>query len=648
MIDSVLVANRGEIARRIFRTCRELGIATVAVYSDADRTLPFVGEADRAVRIGGPSAAASYLDLGKLLDAAHRSGAKAVHPGYGFLAENANFAQSVIDAGLIWIGPPPTAIALMGDKSSARRLATEAEVPTVPGYDGDDQRDATLIAAAAGIGFPILVKAAAGGGGRGMRRVNEAAELQLALEGARREAKASFDDDKLLLERCLERPRHIEIQVLADAHGNAVHLLERECSIQRRHQKIVEEAPSPAVDAALRKRMGDAAVRITQRAGYVGAGTVEFLLADGEFFFLEMNTRLQVEHPVTEAITHTDLVALQLTVAEGRTLPLSQETLTADGHAIEVRLYAEDPAQAYLPATGLLERLRFPAEIRVDAGYAEGDSVGIHYDPMLAKLIAWGPDRQTATRRLRRALDRSWIAGVKTNRGQLRAILAHPAWAAGALHTAFLDEHQLHVGSEPFPLAPAIAAVRGWLSRRGRFPAAVPLGWRLRGAAPATDQYQVGTDSVEVTWRELSADSVEVTVEGKTHRIVVLGENRLEIDGVCGHFEVTGQALESGAMHVLGGSLQTTVTLLPRLPTPGTGALDAGSCVAPTPGTVVAVHVTPGQTVAAGAPLVTIEAMKMEHTLAAPTDGTIAEVRVTSGDAVDQDALLVRMETETD
>ncbi|MBW2257215.1 MAG: biotin/lipoyl-binding protein, partial [Deltaproteobacteria bacterium] len=661
---TILIANRGEIARRVIRCCHSLGIEAVAVFSDADAGLPFVREADRAVRIGPPPADQCYLDMERILDAARRTGAEGVHPGYGFLAENAVFAEAVIAAGLTWIGPPPAALRAMGDKSAARRLAHEQGVSPVPGYDGADQNDATFAREAERIGFPVLVKAAAGGGGRGMRRVEQAAELPDALASARREAKSAFGDDTLLLERYLERPRHIEVQVMGDTHGNVLHLGERECSIQRRHQKIFEESPSPAVDDALRAALGQAAVKVARAAGYTNAGTVEFLLdPEGHFYFLEMNTRLQVEHPVTELVTGLDLVALQIRVAEGRPLPLTQDEVPLQGHAIEARLYAEDPNRDYLPSTGLLVRFDLPSGdgIRIDSGYRSGDTVGVYYDSMLAKVLAWGVDRDEASRRLLRAVDRSWVPGVVTNLPLLRQVLAHPAWTSGELDTGFLPRHGLPA-LPPLNLdRGAVAATTfGWWHRmqRATWPGEVLPGWRMGGPAVAEDRWRCGNTEVLVAWRTLGPDQLEVTVTvdeeaPATHQIRVLGSDgdalTVELDGVVStwrsalrkaHPGDPTQIEDDDVVYTHFGDGESMMALAPRFPPPLAADAPAGSCIAPTPGTVTALHVAEGQEVRKGERLATIEAMKMEHVLEAPEDGTVIAVLVEVGQAVDQGAVL--------
>jgi acetyl-CoA carboxylase biotin carboxylase subunit len=664
MISKILIANRGEISSRVSRTCRELGIRSVAVYSDADIDLPFVGHADQAVRIGPAPVASSYLDAEAILEAARKTGADAIHPGYGFLAENADFAQAVLDAGLVWIGPSPDAMRQMGDKSNARHLAKKAGVPTVPGFSGRNPTDDVLIKKAKGIGYPLMVKAAAGGGGRGMRLVTDEADLPEALKSARREAEGAFGDDHLLLEKAILRPRHIEVQVFGDAHGNVVHLGERECSIQRRHQKILEEAPSPAVDQDLRDALGAAAVELAAAIGYVGAGTCEFLLAeDDSFYFLEMNTRLQVEHPVTELITELDLVALQIKVANGEPLELEQEEVFLGGHSIEARLYAEDPNRDYLPSTGPLHRLDYgwSEGCRIDTGYAAGTSVSPHYDAMIAKLIVWGEDRAQALAKLARLLEEAWAPGIVTNLPLLREIARHEAWLDGRLHTGFLDEHGLP--SAP-PLDPATgilgALALGHAERRGQtvYGTDVPAGWRPWGPAVQHETFAALGEEYAVSWTT-DGDTLAVTIGEETHEVVVgkrvddhLTVTRMGVRAtwrVC-RVSPAGHASTSDGdtVYVHTGEVESLATVVPRFPAPAGAEAEPGSCIAPTPGTVVAVHVAVGDAVEAGQALVALEAMKMEQTLAAPEAGIVAEVRVSTGDAVDSGQLLLRIEPAAD
>jgi 3-methylcrotonyl-CoA carboxylase alpha subunit len=488
----ILIANRGEIAVRVARTCRVLGIPTVAVYSDADRDAFHVREADQAVAIGPAEALRSYLSIDALLAAARKAGADAVHPGYGFLSQNADFADAVARAGIVFIGPPGDVHRRMGDKQGARRLMAGAGVPVVPGYDGADQADATLLAEARRIGWPVMIKPSRGGGGKGIRVVDTEADFTAALASSRREARAAFGDETVVLERYLARPRHVEVQVLADDHGTVLHLLERECSIQRRHQKVIEETPSPALTPERRAALCAAGVAAARAAGYRNAGTVEFLLdAEGRFYFLEMNTRLQVEHPVTEAVTGLDLVRLQIEVAAGRPLPLRQDDVVGRGHALECRLYAEDPARDDLPSPGRILHLTPPEGpgVRFDAGVATGSEVTVHYDPLLAKVVTWGRGREESIERMTEALRRTAVLGVVTNLGRLRTVVEHPEFKAGALHTGFIDEHLAELSPEPCPPAEAVAAAVAALhlrrpARAGvRLVASDPWGtlgaWRL-------------------------------------------------------------------------------------------------------------------------------------------------------------------------
>ncbi|MER7536443.1 biotin carboxylase N-terminal domain-containing protein [Streptomyces sp. NPDC097704] len=630
MFDTVLVANRGEIAVRVIRTLREMGVRSVAVYSDADADARHVREADTAVRIGPPPAAESYLSVPALLDAAKRTGAQAVHPGYGFLAENAGFAQACADAGLVFIGPSAEAIALMGDKIRAKETVKAAGVPVVPGA-----ADPEIAAAARELGAPVLLKPSAGGGGKGMRLVRDLAVLDEEIAAARREARASFGDDTLLVERWIDRPRHIEIQVLADTHGNVVHLGERECSLQRRHQKIIEEAPSVLLDGATRAAMGAAAVEAARSCGYVGAGTVEFIVPGGDpsaYYFMEMNTRLQVEHPVTELITGLDLVEWQLRVAAGEALPFAQDDVRLDGWAIEARICAEDPSRGFLPSGGTVLALDEPQGngVRTDSGLSEGTEVSSLYDPMLSKVIVHAADRPTALRKLRAALADLVTLGVPTNAGFLRRLLAHPDVVSGAMDTGLVerDAEGLVPAGVPEEVYAAAAAVRraelapaprgGWTD-----PFDVPNGWRLGGAPkPLAFPFRVpGLEPVTVEAPDrarVTATEVTVTVDGMTHTFhraaAWLGR-----DGdswhVLDHDPV--EAALSGARH--GG---------------------ADTLAAPMPGTVTVVKVAVGDEVEAGQSLLVVEAMKMEHVISAPHAGTVTELDVTPGTTVAMDQIL--------
>jgi propionyl-CoA carboxylase alpha chain len=648
MIQRLLVANRGEIARRVFATCRALGITTIAVYSDADADAPFVAEADQAVRLPGNTPTETYLNMVEILRAARRSGADAVHPGYGFLAENADFAMRVAEhAGLTWVGPPAKAIAAMGDKMAAKALLADAGVPMLPTWTDEEQVT----------DYPVLVKATAGGGGRGMRVVRDSAGLAEAVASARREAAAAFGDGTVFIERYVERGRHVEVQIFGDTHGTLLALGERDCSIQRRHQKIVEEAPA-VVAPELRHRLHAAAVAAGRAVGYVGAGTVEFLLApDGEFFFLEMNTRLQVEHPVTEAVTGLDLVRLQLLVAEGEPLPLAG-TPPVDGHAIEVRLCAEEPAQGFRPATGTLHRFAFPGVtgefaptkgLRLDSGVVDGSTVSVHYDSMLAKLIAWAPTRAEAARALAGALDRAEVHGVTTNRDLLVRVLRSREFGAAEVDTGFLERHDEVFApllpADLLPVAALAAALASAAARRATAPvlAGLPSGWRNVPAFPQVARYIDRTGAeIEVRYRldrdgglaewstdpagEISAHLQEATPD---RVVLTVLESRWQ-------FRVRRFGSE---VFVDGPAGAASLTELPRFPLP-TAELAAGSLLAPLPGTVARVHVEVGQQVAAGDLLLTLEAMKLEHPVLAPTDGVVAELPVPAGGQVDTGTVL--------
>ncbi|MEY9488443.1 acetyl-CoA/propionyl-CoA carboxylase biotin carboxyl carrier protein [Streptomyces calvus] len=642
MFETVLVANRGEIAVRVIRTLRSMGVRSVAVYSDADADARHVREADTAVRIGPAPAAESYLSVERLLRAAARTGAQAVHPGYGFLAENAGFARACAEAGLVFIGPPADAIALMGDKIRAKETVKAAGVPVVPGSSGSGLTDAQLAEAARGIGMPVLLKPSAGGGGKGMRLVRDAGKLADEIAAARREARASFGDDTLLVERWIDRPRHIEIQVLADGHGNVVHLGERECSLQRRHQKIIEEAPSVLLDEATRAAMGEAAVQAARSCGYRGAGTVEFIVPGTDpssYFFMEMNTRLQVEHPVTELVTGLDLVEWQLRVAAGEPLAFAQDDITLTGHAVEARLCAEDPARGFLPSGGTVLRLREPEGdgIRTDSGLSEGTEVGSLYDPMLSKVIAYGPDRASALRKLRAALAQTVTLGVQTNAGFLRRLLAHPAVVSGDMDTGLVEREADSLVSTEVPeeVYEAAAAVRldalrprgdGWTD-----PFSVPDGWRLGGTPkPAAFHLRV-TDPVEHTPRgthTVTDDSVSVTLDGVRHTF---------------HRAADWLGRDGDAWHVR--DHDPVAASLTRA-----GQAGADSLTAPMPGTVTVVKVAVGDEVSAGQSLLVVEAMKMEHVISAPHAGTVTELDVAPGTTVAMDqvlAVIAPVEEET-
>ncbi|MFF4881003.1 acetyl/propionyl/methylcrotonyl-CoA carboxylase subunit alpha [Micromonospora sp. NPDC000668] len=647
MINRLLVANRGEIARRVFATCRALGVETVAVHSDADAAAPFVLEADQAVRLPGNTPAETYLRVDLILDAARRSGADAVHPGYGFLAENAEFAAAVTDAGLIWVGPPAKVIGAMGDKLAAKALLADAGVPMLPSWtDTDEITD-----------FPVLVKASAGGGGRGMRIVRDAAGLAEAVASARREAAAAFGDGTVFIERYVERGRHVEVQIFGDTQGRVVALGDRECSIQRRHQKIVEEAPA-VVPPEVRTALHEAAVAAGRAVDYLGAGTVEFLLAPGgEFFFLEMNTRLQVEHPVTELCTGLDLVGLQLLVAEGEPLPAALPAST--GHAIEVRLCAEDAAASWRPATGTLHRFAVPGVVtefgalagpglRLDSGVVAGSMVGVHYDSMLAKLVAWGRTRAEATRLLATALARAELHGLTTNRDLLVRVLRSTAFAAVEIDTGFLERHPEVFApllpADRLPLAALAAALASAAGRRAdsRVLTGLPSGWRNVPAVPQVTRFAGADGEIEVRYRlDRTGGLAEWSTDPVADRVVALVETApgrvvLDVDGVRHAY---GVHRVGSAVFVDGPDGAASLTELPRFPLP-TAELAAGSLLAPLPGAVTRVHVQVGQRVAAGDPLLTLEAMKLEHPVLAPTDGVVAELPVPAGGQVRTGAVL--------
>jgi len=648
-IRKILIANRGEIARRIQRTCRKLGIATVAVFSDADADALFVREADEAVRIGPAASRESYLVIEKIIAAAQLTGADALHPGYGFLSERAELAHACAAAGITFIGPSPSAIRAMGLKREAKLLAAAAGVPVVPGYGGADQDDAVIAQKAREVGFPLLLKASAGGGGKGMRVVRADHELIAGIEGARREALAAFGDGTLIVERYVSSPRHVEIQILGDAHGNLVHLFERECSIQRRHQKIVEESPSPALSPALRAQMGDAAVRIGKAIGYSSAGTVEFILGEGgEFFFLEVNTRLQVEHPVTELVTGIDLVAEQIRIAQGEPLGYAQDALRQTGHAIEVRLYAEDSGAGFLPQAGTLIDFHVPEGegVRLDTGVGSGDEVSIHYDPMIAKVIAYGATRAEAIRRLTRTLERTSVLGLASNRALLVRVLAHPAFAAGELDTHFLDRHFAGaLGEASDPRRDRLAAIAAMMVTHEAHAAArevvpgVPNGFRNNFAIAQSVTYALGEQLLALRYRSRGRSRFDVALGDAPSLPVMLvswSAPTLVLEDHDGHRHTLRVVVDEARRHFyVHGSLGTTALVeQPRFPDRGAD-LVAGGCAAPMPGKIIKVLVTAGQAVSKGTVLVILEAMKMEHSVAAAVDGVVRSVAVSEGDQVD-------------
>ena len=654
MFRTLLIANRGEIACRIARTCRGLGLRTVAVYSDADAGSLHVRACDAAMRIGPPPARESYLDGEAIIAAARDSGAEAIHPGYGFLSENADFAEAVAAAGLAFVGAPPAAMRALGSKSAARALMARAGIPILEGYHGDAQDDATLAAEADRVGYPLLVKPSAGGGGRGMRIVADADALGTALESARREAASSFGDDRLLLEHYLAKSRHIEVQVFADNEGNTVHLFERDCSAQRRHQKVIEEAPAPALSPAMRAALGETAVAAAQAVGYAGAGTVEFLLDGSGFYFIEMNTRLQVEHPVTEAITGYDLVEWQLRVAAGEALPAAQGAIAGDGHAIEARLYAEDPAAGFLPSTGAIRLMRLPGgDARVDTGFEAGDAVTPHYDSLLAKVIVHAPTRDAARARLVAALAEVAVVGPVTNRDFLIRILADDAFAAGTLDTGHLDRNldaltaREDCPPEPVLALAALAAMRDQDDAAGdpASPWAALRGWRLNAPARRAVSFHLGEDIATV----LSEGSAFRFPGGRTRQV-----RGLPAEAPWLAAEIDGEALKSVAVCDAGTAIVFASDRTWRLPLfdpvaeaeAGAGEAATGVPLAPMPGVVVAIAVAGGDRVEKDQPLLVIEAMKVEHTIRAPCAGTVDAVHYAVGDRVDEGAELAAFTPE--
>ncbi len=657
MLKRLLIANRGEIARRIIRTCRRMGVETVAVYSDADHDAPFVAEADQAVRLGPAPARESYLDADKVLAAAREAGADSVHPGYGFLSENAEFAEAVIAARLIWVGPPASAIRAMGLKDAAKARMTAAGVPVTPGYQGEDQGEARLRVEADRIGYPVLIKAVAGGGGKGMRRVDASADFAAALASCRREAAASFGDERVLIETYVTRPRHIEVQVFADTHGAAVHLFERDCSLQRRHQKVIEEAPAPGMDAATREAVCSAAVRAATAVGYQGAGTIEFIADASEglradrIWFMEMNTRLQVEHPVTEAITGQDLVEWQLRVASGEPLPLRQDQLSISGHAMEARLYAENPSSGFLPSTGVLEHLQLPTDVRVDSAVEEGSDVTPFYDPMIAKLIAHAPTREAAAAKLAKACGEVEVWPVKTNAAFLARCLVEPDFVAGGVDTGFIGarlDRLVPAPGEPAPDLTAAATVARLAQGRAGATSTSPwdappgpmVGFRVNGGGTPVRlafggqilEARVGAEDARRwsadfgAWSfpvEAMADSV--TVEGRRYGLIRSGDAEtaawvLFADGEAFAFTDPVAAAQDEA------------------------AAGDGAVISPMPGRIVSVQVRAGDTVTKGQPLLTLEAMKMEHVLTAPFDARVADLHAEAGGQVAEGVVLVKLE----
>jgi len=647
MIRKLLIANRGEIACRIIRTCREMGITTVAVYSDADARALHVAMADEAIHLGASPATESYLNGEKIITAAKRTGAEAVHPGYGFLAENAAFAQACIDAGLIFIGPPPSAIEAMGSKKRAKLMLKG--IPVVPGYMGDDQSNERLIAEAQTVGFPIMVKASAGGGGKGMRRVDSADELLAALEMARHEAARAFGDDRLILERVVKNPRHIEVQIFGDQMGNVIALGERECTIQRRHQKIIEETPSSALTPALRKKMFAAAANIGTQLGYYSAGTVEFLLdSDQQFYFMEMNPRLQVEHPITEETTGFDLVRWQIMVAEG--FPLPDMDVYPAGHAIEVRIYAEDPANEFLPATGDILRWRTPSEVRVDSGVRTGDSVSVHYDPMLAKVIAYGEHRDGAIRRLDHALSQLQLLGLKNNIAFLRRVLTHPDHLAGNITTQFIEQHPELLSDNGNDIHALIGAAIA-KNQSSQYEAWQSY-WRNNPNRPLRESFTYKGSSeqeIPILLTPLGKGQYRVDVQMETYQAQVWtdgeGEMTLSIDGHRQRVTFAEGKENDWWIHINGHT--TVLTWVSPLPEGQTARTAAGSLRAPMPGQIRALYVEIGQQVQTGDVLLILEAMKMEHHIRAPCAGEVSMVYYQVGQSVLADAILLELKSNS-
>jgi 3-methylcrotonyl-CoA carboxylase alpha subunit len=664
MFDKILIANRGEIACRVIKTARRMGIATVAVYSEADAGARHVRLADEAVLIGPPAPRESYLDGAKILEVACRTGARAVHPGYGFLSENAAFAAACAAAGIVFIGPPVAAIQAMGSKAAAKALMATAGVPLTPGYHGDNQDPDFLAAEAAAVGYPVLIKASAGGGGKGMRRVDSAAEFGAALESCQREAASSFGDAHVLVEKYVLRPRHIEIQVFGDSHGNAVHLFERDCSVQRRHQKVLEEAPAPGMTAERRTAMGRAAVEAARAVGYTGAGTVEFIAnQDGSFYFMEMNTRLQVEHPVTEMITGIDLVEWQLRIADGEALPLAQDAITLQGHALEARVYAEDPAAGFLPATGRLVHLAPPAEsahVRVDTGVEQGDIITPYYDPMIAKLIVWDLDRDLALARMRRALADFRVVGIANNVEFLSRLVATSSFARADLDTALIEREQDFL----FPSAPAAVPDAAWLivalaelendrerARRRAAARAEPTNpwctlddWRLNGSGSRVLTLTAGATEkrIEAT---ADGDGYTLVLDGMRSIARVRGASGELLDIELGDRRLRAAVVVAGTRReVFLDGQSFALACIDTLELSGAGEEEAAGLLAPMPGKIIALFVEPGSVVTKGDKLLVLEAMKMEHTLCAPADGTVKAYFYAVGEQVTEGEPLLDFE----
>jgi len=663
MFKKILIANRGEIACRVAATARRLGVKTVAVYSEADARAKHVQACDEAVAVGGPAPRDSYLQWQRIIEAAKATGAEAVHPGYGFLSENEDFAKACAAAGLVFIGPPASAILAMGLKAESKRLMEAAGVPLVPGYHGADQDPALLKREADRIGYPVLIKASAGGGGKGMRAVLQASDFDAALASCKREAINSFGDDAVLIERYVQKPRHIEIQVFGDSQGSCVYLFERDCSVQRRHQKVLEEAPAPGMSAARRREMGEAAVAAAKAVAYVGAGTVEFIAEqDGRFYFMEMNTRLQVEHPVTEAITGQDLVEWQLRVASGEALPLKQHELQMHGHAIEARICAENPDGGFLPATGRLDVARWPAHVsferghvRIDAGVGEGDEISPYYDSMVAKLIVWGEDRAQALARLDAALRDTHIVGLQTNVAFLRRCAATASFAGADLDTGLIERERAALFDQPgLPLQiSAAAVVAHTLAKEAALQSADPWtardGWRMYGASARRFDLEAGGTHHEVLLSRHHQGGMQLTVEGQSHAFAVnsagLESHELLLGEGLAQRRVTVKTYAQGErVAVFAAEGSAIVTEVDVIAHAGEGGGEGGRLTAPMPGKLVSFLAQPGDKVAKGQALAVMEAMKMEHTINAPRDGVVAELLFAVGDQVTDGAELLRME----
>ena len=657
MFKKILIANRGEIACRVAATARGMGIQTVAVYSDADAQARHVAECDEAYHLGPPPAQQSYLRGEAIIEIAKKCGAQAIHPGYGFLSENEDFAEACAKAGLVFIGPPPSAIRAMGLKAESKQLMEKAKVPLVPGYHGGNQDPAFLQQQADQIGYPVLIKASAGGGGKGMRIVEKSADFAAALASCKREATSSFGDDAVLIEKYLQRPRHIEIQVFADTHGECVYLFERDCSVQRRHQKVLEEAPAPGMSEERRKAMGEAAVAAAKAVGYVGAGTVEFIAdQSGTFFFMEMNTRLQVEHPVTEEITGLDLVEWQLRVANGEPLPLAQDELAIDGHAIEARIYAENPLKGFLPSIGTISHMRMPIEdgpVRIDSGVREGDAISPYYDPMIAKLIVWGADRDAALAAMATALRECEIAGVATNVEFLGRVVACKDFASGAVDTGLIERNRAELLPDSAPVPPAVLALAAFAQVRAEQAAVVASpwdardGWRVNLNAKRTLEFKLGevTHAVGIEYRRegivISAGGASGLVQGSVDgRKVVLAWNGERTEGrvVVSH----DHAHDRRSVFVAG--LRYDLELANPASQFDHDEEHGGGLTAPMSGKILSVLVAAGAQVEKGAPLLVMEAMKMEHTISAPAKGRVAEIRFAAGEQVAEGAELVAFE----